>query len=60
MMTEEEITKQLSAFINQWESEERTARMFSDHEMDEDKWYLLGRADALREILDIFEVWKSK
>ena len=59
-MTEIEIEKQLIAFINEWSSEERVARMFSDHEIESDKWYLLGRADAIREILDIFEVWKNK
>jgi hypothetical protein len=59
-MTEVEIEKQLTAFINEWSSEERVARMFSGHEVDADKWYLLGRADAIQEILDIFEVWKSK
>ena len=59
-MTEEEIGKQLTTFIEEWSSEERVARMFSDHEIGEDKWYLLGRADTLREIISIFEVWRNQ
>ena len=60
MMTEEQIQKELSKFISMWESEEQVARMFSGHEFDEDKWYLLGRADAIKEILDLFKAWKNQ
>ena len=59
-MTEEEITKQLTAFVEEWSGEERTARLFSQVEVEPDSSYLLGRADALKEILNIFEVWSRK